>query len=63
MIASKVICYSDAAACAAAAPQRLRRGDLVLLKASRGVRLESVAAAIQSRVATKSKPRPIRKAI
>ena len=63
MIASKVISYPDAAACAAAAPQRLRSGDLVLIKASRGVRLESVAAAIQSRSASKSKPRAIRKAV
>jgi UDP-N-acetylmuramoyl-tripeptide--D-alanyl-D-alanine ligase len=63
MIASKVLYFPDAASCAAATPQKLRSGDLILLKASRSVRLENVALAIQSRPTPKSKTRPIRKAI
>jgi UDP-N-acetylmuramoyl-tripeptide--D-alanyl-D-alanine ligase len=38
--------YPDAAAAGAAVPERLRSGDLVLVKASRGIRLETVADAI-----------------
>jgi len=42
----KVVHFTSAADCAQIAPRWLRRGDMVLLKASRGVRLETVAAAI-----------------
>lgn len=41
--------FDDAASAAEALPAMIREGDLVLLKASRGIHLEHVAAAINSR--------------
>jgi UDP-N-acetylmuramoyl-tripeptide--D-alanyl-D-alanine ligase len=43
---SKIVHMPDSAAAAAALPDQLRDGDLVLLKGSRGIRLEVVATAI-----------------
>jgi UDP-N-acetylmuramoyl-tripeptide--D-alanyl-D-alanine ligase len=42
----RVVHFSDAAAAAAALPRMVSAGDVVLLKASRAVRLESLAAAL-----------------
>jgi UDP-N-acetylmuramoyl-tripeptide--D-alanyl-D-alanine ligase len=44
---SRVVHFASAADCAEIAPRWLRNGDLVLLKASRGIRLETVANAIE----------------
>ena len=43
--------FEDAKSAATAFPDTLREGDLVLLKASRGIRLEEVAIAIAKRAA------------
>lgn len=48
MSKGKVVHFEDAAKCCELAPRWLRSGDMVLLKASRGVRLETVATAIDS---------------
>ncbi len=45
---SKVVHFANAKDCAAIAPRWLRKGDLVLLKASRGIHLETVANSIVS---------------
>jgi UDP-N-acetylmuramoyl-tripeptide--D-alanyl-D-alanine ligase len=58
---SKVVHFPDAPACAAIAPQWLRPGDLVLLKASRGVRLETVAADIEQTFTAETKVKPVRR--
>src|SRR5437764_8152892 len=58
----KVVHFAAAADCAQIAPRWLRRGDLVLLKASRGVRLETVATAILASFHGETKSKPIRKA-
>lgn len=47
--AGSIRCFDDAPAAAAVLPGMLRDGDLVLLKASRGVHLETVAKAIVGR--------------
>jgi UDP-N-acetylmuramoyl-tripeptide--D-alanyl-D-alanine ligase len=41
--------YRDSASAASTVPQELRAGDLVLIKASRGIRLEAVANAISEK--------------
>jgi UDP-N-acetylmuramoyl-tripeptide--D-alanyl-D-alanine ligase len=46
---SCVVHFADAGACANIAPRWLNDGDLVLLKASRAIRLETVANAIKER--------------
>jgi UDP-N-acetylmuramoyl-tripeptide--D-alanyl-D-alanine ligase len=46
MPAGSIYRFSDAAAAAAEIPRWLREGDLILLKASRGIHLELVAQAI-----------------
>jgi UDP-N-acetylmuramoyl-tripeptide--D-alanyl-D-alanine ligase len=49
--ASKIVHMPDSSAAAATLPEQLRDGDLVLLKGSRGIRLERVAEAIAQRLA------------
>jgi UDP-N-acetylmuramoyl-tripeptide--D-alanyl-D-alanine ligase len=44
--------FSDAAAAAAAAPELVEPGDAVLVKGSRGVRLEIVVEALRARFGT-----------
>ncbi|MGH7179820.1 MAG: glutamate ligase domain-containing protein, partial [Tepidisphaeraceae bacterium] len=46
MPARSIHCFDDSAEAARQIPRWLRRGDLVLLKASRGIHLETVAQAI-----------------
>ena len=46
MNAAQVSHYDDSTLAAAEIPQRLQSGDLVLLKGSRGMKLERVASAI-----------------
>ena len=46
---SSIAWFADSASAAAAIPEKLRAGDLVLLKASRGIRLEAVGNAISAR--------------
>jgi UDP-N-acetylmuramoyl-tripeptide--D-alanyl-D-alanine ligase len=58
---AKVVHFESAADCAQIAPRWLRSGDLVLLKASRGIRLETVAAAIIAEFDTSAKASPVRK--
>ena len=48
MEAARVIYFADSAAAAAEARQWARAGDLVLLKGSRGMKLERIAIAIAS---------------
>ena len=45
----RVKTFPDAASAAAAIPALIRDGDLILIKASRGVKLEQVADAIAAR--------------
>jgi UDP-N-acetylmuramoyl-tripeptide--D-alanyl-D-alanine ligase len=58
---AQVIHFPDAAACADIAPRWLREGDLVLLKASRSVRLETVASAIGERFNGEARSASLRK--
>ena len=48
---AQVLSFDTAADAAAAAPEWVRDGDLVLIKASRGIRLEQVARAIEAALA------------
>jgi UDP-N-acetylmuramoyl-tripeptide--D-alanyl-D-alanine ligase len=52
----KVVHFASAAECAQIAPRWLRKGDLVLLKASRGIRLETVASAIVEKFSEEGRP-------
>lgn len=48
MRSESVLCYADAPTAAEAVQSWLQKGDSVLVKASRGLRLEQVAAAVES---------------
>ncbi len=52
MSADRVAHFTDAAAAAKALPQNFAQGDLVLLKASRGIKLEQVAAQVAAQTET-----------
>ena len=53
--AESIVRFADAASAAKALPKRLKKDDLVLLKASRGIGLEVVAQAIAERIAPRRK--------